>query len=272
MSTNGSSTNGLSSNILSGKVGLIVGVANAWSYAFHIAKSLTAHGATCGYAHLPGERNAHRVNRALAELNLPTQPWMHPMDAGKDEDIAACFDAYGKQFGKMDFLIHSIAFAQTEFLKEGNFINTSREAYVQAMDISAYTLVAFARHAAPLMKDGGSILSMSYYGSQKVIPGYNVMGVAKAALECSTRYLAAGLGEQKIRVNAISGGYLRTLASSAVGGVDKLGDEIARRAPLRRGVDGQDVGETAAFLVSDMARGITGEVLYVDCGVNILGA
>lgn len=271
MSTSGS-TSGSSSGILNGKVGLIVGVANAWSYAFHIAKSLSAHGATCAFAHLPGDRNAHRVNRALAELNLPNAPWMHPMDASKDEDIAACFDAYGKAHGRMDFLIHSIAFAQTEFLKEGNFINTTREAYVQALDISAYTLVAFARHAAPMMTNGGSILSMSYYGSEKVIPGYNVMGVAKAALECSTRYLAADLGQKNIRVNSISGGYLRTLASSAVGGVDRLGDEIARKAPLRRGVEGSDVGETAAWLVSDMSRGVTGEVLYVDCGVNILGA
>lgn len=270
MSTTGS-ISGSSSSLLSGKVGLIVGVANAWSYAFHIAKSLTAHGATCAYAHLPGERNAHRVNRALAELNLPTQPWLHPMDAGKDEDIATCFDAYAKKFGRMDFLIHSIAFAQTEFLKEGNFINTSREAYVQALDISAYTLVAFARHAAPLMKDGGSILSMSYYGSQKVIPGYNVMGVAKSALESTGRYLAAELGQHGIRVNLISGGYLRTLASSAVGGTDSMEEHAAQRAPLRRPVEGSDVGKTAVYLLSDLSSGVTGETIYVDCGVNTIG-
>jgi len=258
--------------LLTGKQGLIVGVANAWSYAFHIAKSLGAHGATCGFTHLPGERNAHRVNRAVAELGLPGTPWMHAMDAGKDEDIAAAFDAYGKAHGRMDFLIHSIAFAQTEFLKDGAFVTTTRAAYLQAIDISAYTLVAFAKHAAPLMTNGGSILSMSYYGSEKVVPGYNVMGVAKAALECTGRYLANDLGPKSIRVNTISGGYLRTLASSAVSGVDKMGAEVPLKAPLRRNVEGSDVGETAAWLVSDMSKGVTGEVIYVDCGINIIGA
>lgn len=257
--------------LLTGKQGLIVGVANAWSYAFHIAKSLGAHGATCAFTHLPGERNAHRMNRALTEAGME-KAWVHPMDAGKDEDIAAAFDAYKAAHGRMDFLIHSIAFAQTEYLKDGSFTRTPRDAYLQAIDISAYTLVAFARHAEPMMTQGGSILSMSYYGSEKVVPGYNVMGVAKAALECTGRYLAAELGPKGIRVNTISGGYLRTLASSAVGGVDKMGQEVPLKAPLRRNVEGSDVGETAAWLVSDMSRGVTGEVIYVDCGVNILGA
>jgi enoyl-[acyl-carrier protein] reductase I len=172
----------------------------------------------------------------------------------------------------MDFLIHSIAFADREYLKVGSFLSTTRAAYAQALDISAYTLLAMAARARPIMaKTGGSILGMSYYGAEKVVPGYNVMGVAKAALEATGRYLASEMGPDKIRVNLISGGYLRTLASSAVGGAEEISKLVDEKAPLRRNVEGGDVGDTAVYLVSDLSRGVTGETLYVDCGINIMG-
>jgi len=172
----------------------------------------------------------------------------------------------------MDFLVHSIAFADREWLRPGVFTQTPRESFKSALDISAYTLIAMSRLAAPLMTDGGSILAMSYYGSEKVIPGYNVMGVAKAALECNARYLASELGAKNIRVNTISGGPLRTLASSAVGGIDTMLDETPLIAPLRRNIEGEDVGNTAVWLVSKLSAGVTGENIYVDAGVNIMGA
>ncbi|MFN9992863.1 MAG: enoyl-ACP reductase [Phycisphaerales bacterium] len=257
--------------LLTGKKGLIVGVANERSYAWHIAKSLTEHGATCAFTHLPGDRNAHRCKRSVAEIGL-TDPWMAPMDASKDEDIAQVMEQYAASFDRMDFLIHSIAFAEREYLQEGKFCSTPRAAYVQAMDISAFTLLALAAKAQPIMaKTGGSILGMSYYGAEKVVPGYNVMGVAKAALEATGRYLASELGPHKIRVNLISGGYLRTLASSAVGGAEAISKLVEEKAPLRRNVEGSDVGDTAVWLVSDLSRGVTGETIYVDCGINIMG-
>lgn len=258
--------------LLAGKSGLVIGVANERSYAYHIAKSLTEHGATCAFTHLPGDRNAHRVKRALTEMGSP-DAWLEPLDASNDADIEAVFAKYASKFDRLDFVIHSIAYAERDLLQPGKFVTTPRAQYLSAIDISAYTLLAFARAARPQMaKTGGSILSMSYYGAEKVIPGYNVMGVAKASLECTNRYLANELGADNIRVNCISGGYLRTLASSAVGGTEKMADGVAEHAPLRRGVEGSDVGKTAVYLVSDLASGVTGETIYVDCGVNIIGA
>ena len=258
-------------SLLAGKTGLIVGIANERSYAWHIAKSLTAHGAKCAFTHLPGERNEYRCKRAVGDIGI-TDPWMTPMDASKDEDIDAAFTKYAESFDRMDFLIHSIAFADREYLKVGSFLSTTRAAYAQALDISAYTLLAMAARARPIMaRTGGSILGMSYYGAEKVVPGYNVMGVAKAALEATGRYLASEMGPDKIRVNLISGGYLRTLASSAVGGAEEISKLVDEKAPLRRNVDGGDVGDTAVYLVSDLSRGVTGETLYVDCGINIMG-
>jgi len=260
-------------SLLAGKMGLIVGIANERSYAWHIAKSLSEHGAKCAFTHLPGDRNEHRTRRAVEALGV-TNAWLRPMDAGKDEDIDRAFQHYAESFDRMDFLIHSIAFADRELLQPGKFITTGRQQYLSAIDVSAYTLLALAQRARPIMarSGGGSILGMSYYGAEKVVPGYNVMGVAKAALECTGRYLANELGPEKIRVNQISGGYLRTLASSAVGGTDKMEALAAEKAPLRRSVDGADVGNTAVYLVSHLSAGVTGEVIYVDCGVNILGA
>lgn len=257
--------------LLDGKQGLIVGVANDRSYAFHIAKALTEHGATCAYAHIPGEKNERRTRKAVETLT--PSPWLCPCDAGRDEDLDALFDRYRAEFPRLDFLVHSIAFADRDWLQPGKFADTPRAAYLDAVDVSAYTLSAMAGRARAQMAagGGGSIMAMSYYGAEKVVPGYNVMGVAKAALEATSRYLAFELGADNIRVNTISGGYLRTLASSAVGGVDTM-DELARtKGPLRRGVEGADVGKTAVYLASDLASGVTGENIYVDCGLNILG-
>ncbi|MEO1512289.1 MAG: enoyl-ACP reductase, partial [Planctomycetota bacterium] len=252
--------------LLEGKQGLVVGIANERSYAWYIAKALTEQGARCGYTHLPGEKNERRTRRAVEAIGTP-DPWMMPLDASSDAELDRVFDGYAERHDRMDFLIHSIAFADREYLQEGRFVETPREVFTQALDISAYTLAAMAQRARPLMaKTGGTVLCMSYYGGDKVVPGYNVMGVAKAALECTARYLASELGPDGIRVNAISGGYLRTLASSAVGGTDRMAAEAAERAPLRRGVEGEDVGGTAVYLCSDLGRGVTGETIFVDCG------
>ncbi len=260
-------------SLLQGKNGLVIGIANERSYAFHITKALTQHGATCAFTHLPGERNEFRVKRSLSELGI-SNAWLKPLNAGSDEEITSVFEAYAKEFPTLDFLIHSIAFAERDLLQPGKFVTTPRKDYLAAIDVSSYTLLAFARAAHPQMKasGGGSIISMSYYGAEKVVPGYNIMGVAKSALECTNRYLASELGADGIRVNCISGGYLRTLASSAVGGTEKMAEGVEKHAPLRRGVEGSDVGKTAVYLASDLASGVTGETIYVDCGVNIIGA
>ncbi len=261
--------------LLSGKSGLIFGIANDRSYAWHIAKALLEQGAHCAYTSLPGEKNERRTRKAVDTLpgGNGDGAWVHPCDAGKDEDLDAVFDAYTKKHERLDFLIHSIAFADREWLAFGKFTETPRAAYLSAIDISAYTLAAMAKRAREPMKasGGGSILAMSYYGAEKVVPGYNVMGVAKAALECTARYLAAELGQFNIRVNTISGGPLRTLASSAVGGIDTMLEATPKKAPLQRNVEGEDVGGAAAFLVSDLSSGVTGENVYVDCGVSTIG-
>ncbi len=267
----GGASKGLNMSLLEGKVGLVVGIANDRSYAWHIAKALTENGAQCAYSHIPGEKNARRTERAVSKVH--DNPWLFPCDAGSDESLDELFAAYEKDHGRMDFLVHSIAFADREWLKIGNFSNTPRKAYLDAIDISSYTLSAMAGRAKDLMakNGGGSIMAMSYYGSEKVIPGYNIMGVAKACLEATTRYLSYELGEQNIRVNTISGGFLRTLASSAVGGINRIEEAVEEVAPLRRNVLGEDVGKTAVYLASDLASGVTGENIYVDCGVNIMG-
>ncbi len=254
------------------KVGLIVGIANDRSYAWHIAESLKNHGARLAFTHLPGEKNERRTRRAVEALGI-ADPWLVPLDAGSDENLDQVFVKYAESFDRMDYLVHSIAYAETEWLQAGKFSQTPRKAYLTAIDISAYTLLAMANRARPMMaKTGGSIICMSYYGAEKVVPGYNVMGVAKAALECTTRYLAAELGVDKIRVNAISGGYLRTLAASAVGGTDTMVTRNLERSPLKRNVEGSDVGNTALWLLSDLSAGVTGETIYVDCGVSLIGA
>ena len=257
--------------LLDGKCGLIVGIANDRSYAWHIAKAIHEHGGRCAYAHIPGEKNERRTAKAVEKIH--GDPSLYPCDAGSDEDLDALFENYAEDHERLDFLVHSIAFADREWLQPGMFAKTPRKAYLDAVDISAYTLSAMAGRAQEQMAKGGggSIMAMSYYGAEKVVPGYNVMGVAKACLESTARYLAFELGASNIRVNTMSGGYLRTLASSAVGGTDEMEAAAKAKAPLRRAVEGSDVGKTAVYLASELSSGVTGENIYVDCGINTLG-
>ncbi|MCH8260246.1 MAG: enoyl-ACP reductase [Planctomycetes bacterium] len=258
--------------LMDGKRGLVVGIANDRSYAYFIAESLLEHGATCLFTHLPGDKMNRRVGKAIDQLGV-AKPWLESMDAGKDDDLDRVFGKIGDDFGSIDFLVHSIAFANRDWLAIDNFTNTPRDVYAQAIDLSAYTYVAMASRAVPLMtpRGGGSMIAMSYYGAVKAVPGYNVMGVAKAALESSTRYLAHELGAKNIRVNTISGGPLRTLSALAVGRFGELQDWVEKRAPLKRNVTGKDVGDTAVYLLSDLASGVTGQNIYVDCGYSSIG-
>lgn len=258
--------------LMDGKRGIVFGIANDRSYAWYITKQLLAQGAECAYTFLPDPKGKmeRRCRSAIEELG-DTDPWLAPCNAANDEDLDAVFAKLTKDFGKIDFIVHSIAFADREYLKLGHFHKTSREAWNQAIDISAYTLLAMAQRAVPLMTEGGSIISMTYYGGEKVVPGYNLMGIAKAALEHTTRYLAHELGEHNIRVNTISGGPLRTLAASAVGGIAEMFEHQKRKAALRRNIEGEEVGNTAAYLLSDLSTGVTGETIHVDAGFSIVG-
>jgi enoyl-[acyl-carrier protein] reductase I len=261
--------------LLDGKTGLILNIANDRSIATHIASNCVKQGAKCGFGFLPMdniEKSQRRVRKAMEENGFAGE-WLHPCDVSSDQSIDTFFAAAKEQFGKIDFLVHSLAFANREYLKkdEGVFTSTPREAFKQAVDISAYSLVALARGVAPLMSDGGSIIAMTYLGSEKVIPGYNVMGVAKAALESTARYLAYDLGSKKIRVNTISAGPLKTLSAMAVGGIDEMFEHTIRKAPLHRNIEGDEVGKTAVYLLSDLSSGVTGENIYVDSGFNIVG-
>jgi enoyl-[acyl-carrier protein] reductase I len=261
--------------LLDGKTGLILNIANDRSIATHIATACIKQGAKCGFGFLPMdniEKSQRRVRKAMEENGFAGE-WLHPCDVGNDESIAAFFTAAAAQFTKIDFLVHSLAFANRDYLKkdEGVFTSTPRDVFKQALDISAYSLIALTRAAAPLMSDGGSVIAMTYLGSEKVVPGYNVMGVAKAALESTARYLAYDLGNKKIRVNTISAGPLKTLSAMAVGGIDEMFDHTIRKAPLHRNIEGEEVGKTAVYLLSDLSSGVTGENVYVDSGFNIVG-
>ena len=258
--------------MLSGKRGLVVGIANDHSYAWYIAESLLREGATCLFTHLPGEKMERRCSKAIEQLGV-TNPWLKPLDASKDEDLDALFAQLKSDHGTIDFLVHSIAFADKEWLKAGMFTGTPRQVFNVAMDISAYTYAAMANRAAPLMTNpgGGAMIAMSYYGAEKAVPGYNVMGVAKSALESTTRYLAADLGAKNVRVNCISGGPLRTMSAMAVGGFSEILEWVPKKAPLKRNVEGREVGDAAAFLLSDLSSGITGQTIYVDCGYSAIG-
>ncbi len=258
--------------LLDGKRGLIFGIANDRSYAWFISKQIVDAGGQCLFTHLPDDKGKmeRRCRSAIKELGID-DPWLMPCDASKDDDLDAVFTKAGADFGKIDFVVHSIAFADRQFLRPGNFHTTTRQAWAQALDISAYTLLAMVQRAVNVMPEGGSIVAMTYYGGEKVIPGYNIMGIAKTALEHTARYLAADLGEKNIRVNTISGGPLRTLAASAVGGISEMFEHQQRKAPLRRNIDGDEVGRTAVYLLSDMASGITGENIHVDAGFSIVG-
>jgi enoyl-[acyl-carrier protein] reductase I len=253
--------------MLAGKIGLVAGVANKRSIAWAIAKAWHDAGATLAFTY-QGERLKENVEELAGAFGPNTL--ILPCDVTRDEEITRVFVQLREKFGKLHLLLHSVAFAPRESL-EGVFVNTTREAFRVAHDVSAYSLVALAREAAPLMSEGGSILAMSYYGSEKVVPHYNVMGVAKAALEASARYLAYDLGPKKIRVNCISAGPVNTLAARGISGFSEMLKHYEAHAPLKRNVLPDELGATGTFLASDGAAAITGQVIYVDCGYQIMG-
>ena len=254
-------------SLLTGKTGVVFGVANKRSIAWAIAQAWHNQGAKLAFTY-QGERLKENVEELVGTFGADTP--ILPCDVTKDEEIARVFAEVGQRFGKLNLMLHSVAFAPREAL-EGDFVNTSREAFRVAHDVSAYSLVALARAAAPLMTDGGSIVAMSYYGAEKVVPHYNVMGVAKASLEASTRYLAYDLGPKKIRVNCISAGPMNTLAARGIAGFTDMLKHYEAHAPLKRNVLPEELGATAAFLASDGAAAITGQVIYVDSGYQIMG-
>jgi enoyl-[acyl-carrier protein] reductase I len=251
---------------LQGRTAVVFGVANKRSIAWAIAQQMQQAGAQLAITY-QNERLKQEADDLIAEL---PNAQAFQCDVSRDEEIAQLFAQLKERYGKLDALVHSIAFAPAEDLK-GDFAETSREGFRIALDISAYSLVALARAARPLMTDGGSIITLTYYGSERVIPRYNVMGVAKSALEACVRYLAYDLGKSRIRVNAISAGPIKTLAARGISGFGEMLKEQAERSPLQRNVDINEVAATAVFLASDAGSGITGETIYVDCGYNIMG-
>jgi len=253
--------------LLEGKTGIVFGVANKRSIAWAIAQAWAREGAKLAFTY-QGERLKENVGELAGTFGPDTL--ILPCDVTRDEEIASVFQAVGEKFGKLNLLLHSVAYAPKEAL-EGQFVNTSREAFRVAHDVSAYSLVALARAAAPLMTDGGSIVAMSYYGAEKVVPHYNVMGVAKAALEASTRYLAYDLGPKKIRVNCISAGPVNTLAARGIAGFTEMLKHYEAHSPLKRNILPEELGATGVFLASDGSAAMTGQVLYVDSGYQIMG-
>ena len=245
---------------------MIFGVANKRSIAWACAEACNSQGAKLAFTY-QGERLKENVEKLTKDL---PDTLVVPCDVTNQQEVDVAFQAVSEKYGKLDFLIHSIAFAPREAL-EGEFLTTTREAFTTALEISAFSLTQLTLAAVPLMKDGGSIVTMSYYGAEKVVMNYNVMGVAKAALESSTRYLAADVGRHNIRVNAISAGPLNTLSARGVKNMGTLLTHIGDKSPLRRNVEAREVGNTALFLVSDLSSAITGEIIHVDCGYNIMG-
>ncbi len=252
--------------LLQGKKAVIFGLANNRSIAYGIAKAFREHGAEIALSWL-GEALKKRVEPIAEELGAS---FTFPCDASKDEDIAAAAKTVQEHWGKADILVHAVAFANRDDL-QGRYIDTSREGFAMALDVSAYSLVAMCKYFEPVLNEGGSVLTLSYYGAQKHITNYNVMGVAKAALEASVRYLAYDLGKKDIRINAISAGPLKTLASSGISGFGKILNHIEKYTPLKKNVSIEEVGNTALFLASPLASGITGDIVFVDAGYHTSG-
>jgi enoyl-[acyl-carrier protein] reductase I len=252
--------------LLDGKRGLVLGIANKRSIAWGIAQAVSREGARLAVTY-QGERLEENVRELSEGLKDPV---ILPCDVARDEDLDALAAKVKETLGGLDFMIHAVAYALREEL-DGEFLNTSREGYRVAQDISSYSLTALSRRLAPLMEAGGSIVTLSYLGGERVVPHYNVMGVAKAALEASVRYLAADLGPRGIRVNAISAGPIKTLAASGVHGLSKMLEYHRNHAPLRKNTEQQEVGDVALFLVSPLSRGVTGEVIHVDGGFHVMG-
>ncbi|MBA19312.1 MAG: enoyl-[acyl-carrier-protein] reductase FabI [Verrucomicrobiales bacterium] len=256
------------SKLLDGKTGVVFGVANKNSIAWGIAKAWHNAGARLVFTY-QGDRLKDKVQKLVSEFGDDTL--VIDCDVSDDSDIDRVFKEVDTHFkGKLDMVLHSVAYAPREAL-EGRFVDTARDAFSTAHDISAYSLVALAKRAAPLMSDGGSIIAMSYYGAEKVVKHYNVMGVAKAALEASTRYLAADLGSEGIRVNCISAGPVNTLAARGIAGFSEMLKHYDEHAPLGRNVTHEELGQTGVFLASEGGAAITGQVIYVDCGYQIMG-
>lgn len=252
--------------LMDGKRVMVFGVANERSIAWGIAQALYEHGARLGFNYL-GEALERRVRPLAKEVG---SDFVVPCDVSDDDQVRATFEAIREHWGGLDVLVHSVAFANKDDLT-GRFSDTSRDGYLRAIEISAYSLVHLAREARALMEPGGNIITMTYYGAEKAVPNYNIMGVAKATLEASVRYLAPDLGPDGIRVNAISAGPIKTLAASGVRDFRKLLRIAEEKAPLGRNVTQEEVGKAALFLCSDLASGTTGEVVHVDAGYNILG-
>ena len=252
--------------LLDGKNALIFGVANDHSIAWGIARAFHEQGATVGFSSV--ESLLEKRVRPLAASIGST--FVEPCDVQSDEEIRAVFAKWGAAHGRVDILVHALAFARREDL-EGSFVDTSRDGFALALDVSAYSLVALVREARPFLDAGSSVITLSYYGSEKVVSHYNVMGVAKAALEASVRYLAADLGSDGIRVNAISAGPVRTLAAAGIAGFKKMYGGFSDVAPLGANITPEDVGRSAVYLASDLSSAVTGEILYVDGGFNIMG-
>jgi enoyl-[acyl-carrier protein] reductase I len=252
---------------LDGKTALIFGVANHNSIAWAIAQKLASEGARLAFTYQ--ERMEQNVRKLAA--NMP-DALVLPCDVQRDDELDATFEQVGNEFGGLDILIHSVAYAPTDDLK-GRIANVSREGFNTALDISAYSLIAMSKRAEPLMQQrgGGSIVAMTYLGSERVVPGYNLMGIAKAALESTVRYLAWDLGPNNVRVNGISAGPLRTLSARGVGNINAMFDLVEQVSPLRRNIEQNDVGDVAAFLCSDAARNLTGDILYLDAGFHVMG-
>lgn len=253
--------------LLDGKKGLVIGVANKHSIAWAIAQAAAREGAQL-FFNYQNDRLRENVEELVS--GLPGSEAM-ACDVGDDDQIDALMKHVETKFDRLDFVIHSVAFAPREELT-GRFVNTTRRGFATALDVSAYSLIAMARTSAPLMSQGGAIVTLTYLGSERVVPHYNVMGVAKAALEATVRYLAHDLGPKNIRVNAVSAGPIKTLAARGVSGISKMVDHHKEFAPLRRATEQAEVGDTALYLISPLGRGVTGEVIYVDGGYHILGS
>lgn len=251
---------------LAGKTAVVFGLANKRSIAWGIAQKLSAAGATLAICY-QNERMRAEAEDLITELPGASG---FQCDVSNDTEIDTLFAALKEKYGKLDVLVHAVAYAPAEDLK-GEFINTSREGFRIAHDVSVYSLIAVSRAAAPLMTEGGSIMTLSYFAAEKVVPNYNVMALAKASLECCVRYLASGLGPKNIRVNAISAGPIKTLAARGIGALGEMLKMVADRSPLKRNVDQLEVGGIALFLASDLSAAVTGETIYVDCGYNIMG-
>jgi enoyl-[acyl-carrier protein] reductase I len=253
-------------NLLEGKLALVLGIANRWSLAYAIAQAFSREGAKLVLTYL-GERQKASIEELAKEFNVAA---VLPCDVTKDEDLAALTESLRELGLPLHAVVHSLAFANREDLSRP-FIETDRAGFLLALDVSSYSFVAVARATAPLMTEGGSISTLTYLGSTRVLPGYNVMGVAKAALEASMRYLAHELGAQKIRVNAISAGPVKTASARAIKGFSSVLEILPERAPLRRNTDPAEVGDAAVFLASDLGRGVTGNIMFVDAGMQVMG-